>query len=325
MEPERLDPLAGDEHLGRDRGRDQPRVDPDADVEDRAEVGPRPVFQGGREPPAREPVQDLDESGMPGLVIGPRLTGALRVQVEPDFAPDGRGERGYQLVIVKRGDGVELVVVASGAADGQAEHRRAEGGGHVVELVVPLLLGGIGGDLRAVDARREEAGCHQGLRIVGLDLVARQLEPDEAVVGHVFIQGPDDKVAVVVGARPVVVVLVAVALGEPGQVEPVPCPSLAVTPVGQEPVDDLGEGVGRGVGDERLDVLGGWGQADEVERGAADQGPATGRRVGGDPSGVELDHEESVDRRPAPGVVRSGAGPAPRPAAGTPMTGGRSR
>ena len=63
-------------------------------------------------------------------------------------------------------------------------------------------------------------------------------EPDEAVVGHVLVEGPDDEVAIVLGVRPVVVLLVAVALGEAGEVEPVPRPALAVVrarPAGGRP------------------------------------------------------------------------------------------
>ena len=63
---------------------------------------------------------------------------------------------------------------------------------------------------------------------LGVDLVAGDLELDEPIVRHVVVEGPDHEVAVVVGVLAVVVLLVAVALGEPRQVEPVPRPALAV-------------------------------------------------------------------------------------------------
>ena len=43
-------------------------------------------------------------------------------------------------------------------ADGQPEHRGADGGELVVEFVVALLLGLVGGDLRRVRAGAEKSG-----------------------------------------------------------------------------------------------------------------------------------------------------------------------
>ena len=59
---------------------------------------------------------------------------------------------------------------------------------------------------------------------------------------------------------------VGLVLGVAGHVEPVPAPALAVVRRGQQPVDHLGEGVGRLVGQERLDLLRRRRQADQVER-----------------------------------------------------------
>ena len=144
------------------------------------------------------------------------------------------------------------MIVAAGAADRQAEHRGADRAEHVVELVVAVLLDLVLGDLRAVDAGGQEAGRRQGQRVVRLELVAGDLPLDERVVRQVLVERLDDEVAIVIGGRPVVVVLEAVALGEAGQVEPVPGPALAVVRDGEQPVDQLREGVRRGVVDERL-------------------------------------------------------------------------
>ena len=57
------------------------------------------------------------------------------------------------------------MVVAAGAADRQAEHRRAGGGQHVVELVVALLFDLVGGDLRGVTPPAEKARGHQRQRV----------------------------------------------------------------------------------------------------------------------------------------------------------------
>ena len=74
------------------------------------------------------------------------------------------------------------MVVAAGAADGQAEHAGADGAGDVVEFVVAFLFDLVDGDLRAVDAGAEEAGGGQGQRIVRGQLVAGELPCDEGVV-----------------------------------------------------------------------------------------------------------------------------------------------
>ena len=74
-------------------------------------------------------------------------------------------------------------------------------------------------------------------RIVRLVLVAGNLPLDERVVRQVLVQGLDHEVAIVVGVRPVVILLEAVALGEARQVEPMPAPSLAIVRAGEQSID----------------------------------------------------------------------------------------
>ena len=50
--------------------------------------------------------------------------------------------------------------------------------------------------------------------MVRLDLVAGQLPADERVVRQILVERLDDEIAVVVGVGPIVILLVAVALGE---------------------------------------------------------------------------------------------------------------
>src|SRR5947209_4604302 len=57
---------------------------------------------------------------------------------------------------------------------------------------------------------------------------AGDLPADELVERHILVEGLDDEIAVLIGVRAIVVVLVTAALGEAGQVEPVPAPALAV-------------------------------------------------------------------------------------------------
>ena len=70
-------------------------------------------------------------------------------------------ERGQQTIVILRRDRIVLVIVTAGAADGQAEHGRADGAGHVVQFVIAFFLDLILGDLRAVNAGGQEAGRHQ--------------------------------------------------------------------------------------------------------------------------------------------------------------------
>src|SRR5262249_41175169 len=84
----------------------------------------------------------------------------------------------------------------------------------------------------------------------------------------------------------------------PGEVEPVPAPSLAVVRAGQEPVDQPLVGVRRAVGEEGLDLFGRRRQAGHVERHPADQGPPIPLGGRGEPSTFQRRQQEPIDRVP---------------------------
>ena len=90
-------------------------------------------------------------------------------------------------------------------------------------------------------------------------------------------------------------VRLAARLGEPRHVEPVPAPALAEAGRGEQPIDDLREGVGRVVGDERVDFFRGGRQADEVEGHAAEERLPVGVGDGRESFGFERGEEEAVD------------------------------
>ncbi len=100
--------------------------------------------------------------------------------------PGGREER-LEPVEVRLADRVELVVVAAGAADRQAEEDQARRLGDVVQGVLPPQTLVVQVDHVRVAAI--EAGGDEGIGIVGGDLVAGELEPDELVVRQVAVQG----------------------------------------------------------------------------------------------------------------------------------------
>ena len=68
-----------------------------------------------------------------------------------------------------------------------------------------------------------------------------------------------DEVPKEIGAGAVGVVLKAVTLCEPRNIEPVTCPALAILRAGQQPVDEVAPGVGGSIGEELRNRLGRWG------------------------------------------------------------------
>ena len=149
-------------------------------------------------------------------------------------------------------DRVVFVVVAACAAHRGAQHRGEGGREHVIEGIVARLLDLVLGDLRRPHAGGDEPGGRERLVVVGSELIAGELPGHEAVVGHVLVEGLDDEVAVVEGVRPVVVLLVAMALGEARQVEPVPRPAFAEGRAGEQAIDQVRQRIRRAIGHECL-------------------------------------------------------------------------
>src|SRR5207253_7034788 len=76
-----------------------------------------------------------------------------------------------------------------------------------------------------------------GQRIVGGKLIAGDLPANKLVVRQIVIQRLDDKVAVLVGKRPIGIALLAVAVGIARHIEPVSAPTLAVMRRRQQTID----------------------------------------------------------------------------------------
>ena len=238
--------------------------------------------------------EDVGRRFLPGraprLILGP-LPGPGERQI---VARQERSEERLEPVIVLLKDRVELVVVAAGTADAQPEEDLAGDVGDVVEDVGPLpahvAL------VVLVGPQPEKAGGDLELGVVRIELVAGELLGEEAVVGLVGVERADDVVAVAPGVGANGILAIAVRLGIADQVEPVPRPSLAVPRRGQQAVDQALVGIGRIVGEERVDFLGGRGQPGQVEGRAADQGRLVGLGGGGQAVLEERLEDESVDR-----------------------------
>ena len=209
-------------------------------------------------------------------------------------------EDACQRVVVVRADGVVLVVVAAGAADGQPE----ETAGRHVDAVV-ALVGACNrriGDVEVPRSAAEKAETAHRVRLfVPFEQIAGELRLGEQVVGHVVVERLDHPIAVDVGRG------VFLAPGRAGReparivlaiarhVEPVATPALAVVRRCEQPVDDLLESVGRGVVDELLDLFGRRRQSDQVEAGAAEEPAPVGHADRRKALFLELGEDEAVD------------------------------
>ncbi len=78
------------------------------------------------------------------------------------------------------------------------------------------------------------------------------------IVRNVAIQRADHVVAIFPGIRNRRVELMAARFRVANEIEPVPSPAFAVVIRSEQPIDDFGEGVGRGVSGESLSFRGGW-------------------------------------------------------------------
>ena len=132
-----------------------------------------------------------------------------------------------QRVVIGLRNGVELVVVATGASDAQPEEGGARRAKHVVE-VVEFRRGGvirlIVPDVQSVEASSDETGspfrCEGRFGLEGRfgQFVTRELFSHELIVGLVAVEAVDDVVAVTPGVRLGSVALVPVALGIADQI-----------------------------------------------------------------------------------------------------------
>ena len=186
----------------------------------------------------------------------------------------GRHEDAGKAVVFLDRDGVDFVIMATGAADGHAE----EGAAHRVHLfvddVAAHFVGVVAGEHLGSDGKETETdglGAFLG-EVFGGEKIAGELFDDEFVEGFVFVEGSDDVIAVAPGGRMGDVFVHAVGVGVAGDVEPVASPAFAVAGGFEEFVDEARPGFIPGVGEEGVDLLGGGREAVEIEVGAPDEG-----------------------------------------------------
>ncbi len=237
-------------------------------------------------------------------------------------------ERGGEGVVIRLGDGVELVVVAARAPDGEAQERR---GGGVHQIVDPLVLvfHRIVG-LVVPSAESQEPGGDQGTLGAVREFVAGQLLQHEPIVGNIAVDAAHDPVAVLPGERLGGVALVAVGVGVSDQIEPMARLALGVGGARKQAIHHAFVGSGASVGQESREIFGGRREPREVVMDPSEHRASVGRRCFGQPRRAAARSQERVhgrktrelrngripERLVRPDLggdgIGSGAGPGPR-------------
>ncbi len=242
-----------------------------------------------------------------GIELGVDFSGAFFARViflefgeascELDALKDG-SER----VVVLDGDGIELVIVAAGAAHRDSHHRGSDGLHDFVHAIGAGLADGGGfaadgggGDVGAGD---EEAGG-----LADFQLVSCQLFGDELIVGEVVVESPDDIVTVDPGILSVEVGFGSIGLGPADDVEPMLGPAFAEVGGGELGVEEGGVGL-FGIGGVGVLEVGdfpgsGW-EAGESDVDAPDEGAGVGGFIWNEAGIFEGTVEEGVN-----GIIRS--------------------
>ena len=212
--------------------------------------------------------------------------------------------------VVFLGHRVELMGMAAGAVECQAEEGLADDADHVFHLFFARdgTLRGIGLGIAGPvpGAADEHARGDDAVAGHRLNDIAGELLLHEEIVGLVVVEASDDIVAVVPGTVARMVVFKPFALGVADDIEPVPPPAFAVVRRGEEIVDEAGPGGVRGIGHEGLDLFRARRQADEIDEQPPYEDGGIGGRGGlktGMPEPVE---HPGIDRAARPRIARSG-------------------
>ena len=202
-------------------------------------------------------------------------------------------KRREQRVIIALGDGVEFVVVALGAGDGEAEPVGGGGVDAVEEGDVALFFGD-GAALAVEEVVAVERG---GDALVDGGIgqeVAGELLDAELVEGLVGVEGADDPVAPD-PLEGVAVLLEAVGIGVARGIEPGQRHAFAVVRGGEQAIDEAFVGAGFFVGQEGSEFGGRGREAGEIQADAADQRRPRGLGRRGQFFGFEAGEDEAVD------------------------------
>ena len=248
---------------------------------------------GGLEPPG-----DL-------VIGGERLERHLSVATREEHARQG--------VVVFVRNRVELMVVAAGAAERQAEKRLSEGVDAIVGAI-SLVLRQVGGRLHLL-TQIPEAGAHHRLVRSGRRIdprlgkqISGNLLPNKLIVGQIVVERPHRPIAILSGIGKRVVDVVAAGLAVADDVEPMPRKSFAVVRRGEQVIDIDFEGMGIGIGSHLLHVgrIGGQ-PGQQFGRPPHQHGPRCFRSRR-EPSGLQPMKHKRIDEGVTPVCVPDGRG-----------------
>ena len=207
------------------------------------------------------------------------------------------GERRLEAIVIRLRDRIEFVIVAPGATHRQSQERRSRSVDHIVDGIGPNLQGRrriLIPDI-VVSAAHQKSGADLDLRLVRPQPVARQMFPNETIVGFVAVQGIDHVVPKVPRVVSDHVPLVTVALAEPDDVQPMPAPSFAVARRSQITVDQALPGAGARIREKLRDFFRFGRKAVKHEGEPADQGALVGHRGRRQLPLGQLLHDERID------------------------------
>ena len=226
----------------------------------------------------------IDEAAPVGRVLGARVRKHRTVQ------------DAVERVVVAGRNGVELVVVAARALDGESQEGLAEVVDGVFQSDVPLVEGldpDAPGDRQVA---RGDRPLPTFLVVARVEQVSRDLLANELVVGFVVLEGIDDVVPVLVGFRHGKIARVPGSVRVANDVQPVASPALAVGRRRQQAVDEFRVSL-RGIGcDEGLHLAGRRRQPGQVVGDPPDQGPLVGQGRRAQAFGFQLGQQETIDR-----------------------------
>ena len=185
------------------------------------------------------------------------------------------------------------MVMAAGTLERQAEEGGRGGVDPIGDILDPVLLVDDAPFGREHVIAAEASGHPLRDRGIG-EQVTRHLLGHETVEGHVLGERPNHPVTPR-PERPRLVVVVAVGVGVPGDVEPLHRHPLRMARRRQQPIDDGLVGCGARIGEERRDLLRRRGKAGEIERHASQPGRPVGFGRGLDPLRLEPGEHEPIE------------------------------
>ena len=207
----------------------------------------------------------------------PTLCADARVDIVFLIRTIHRREHRLQSVVILLRNGIEFVVVALRALDGETVERLHGRRDHVVAIQMPrhlaieFRLRNFGVTDQVPRSRGDEPQPLEPVPRARVEDIAGELLLDEPAVRFVGIETADDVVAIRPRVGPGLVLVVTVRLPVVDDIQPMPSPAFTILRGGEQTIHHPLIGQGRRVVDEGLDFLRCWRKADEIKGKASNQ------------------------------------------------------